>query len=45
MAAHLPALKSAIIFSFIYNVMTTLGLLAFLIDYADMVTDFTIKVK
>lgn len=45
MTAHVPALKSAMIFSYVSNVMTTLGLLSVLTDCTNMATEFIITIK
>jgi hypothetical protein len=39
------AFTSLIIFNFVSKVMTTRGLLASLIDYADMAVDFTVAAR
>jgi hypothetical protein len=45
MTAHLPASKSAIIFSFVSKVGTTHDLLAFSLDFTDIVPEFVAKIK
>jgi hypothetical protein len=45
MTTRFPGSKSAIILDFVSKVVTILDLLAFVIDCADMATDFIVKIN